>query len=117
MRSQLHQHYNNVPGSDRVFHALESGASRSSNILMEAATFYSHVVRHGRRIVPINQAVGQSRRSVLIKVVWEMRSLHGEVMDIFKHQQQGHGSSLWAEVRWLQPCDDLPLEINPWIDL
>jgi hypothetical protein len=25
MRAQLHQHYNNVPGRERVFHALESG--------------------------------------------------------------------------------------------
>lgn len=117
IRAQLQHHYNAIPGSDPVFHALQSGVSRESNVLTEGGTFLRYAVRNGRRIVPVNRAINKSCRAALVKVDLLQGSFHGEVLEIFEHQQRGQGTSTFAEMRWLDPSPKLPVKREYWSTL
>ncbi|KAF8519060.1 hypothetical protein JB92DRAFT_3141851 [Gautieria morchelliformis] len=114
MRTQLHTYYNEIPG-ERVWYPTEVGVSRRSNILVEGATFYAHILQGGCRIVPIRQALSQSPRSALVKVDIFGKSYHGEVLDVFEHTQRGYGSTMFAEMRWLKTTSASPVTINNWL--
>lgn len=74
------------------------------------AIFYPYMLLHGRRIVPLSsarQARTRMTRSSLVKATVGPRSMYGEVLDLFQHQQGTLPRRLFAHVRWMCPVAPL----------
>ncbi len=82
------------------------------------AFFFSYVLIDGRRITPTSQTRRKHAGSSLVKVLHDGAVLYGVVLNIFRHDQPGvDDDTLWAEMNWMKPVDECPLENNIWADL
>ena len=86
--------------------------------LSKFACFYDHMLLNGRRVTPLDCSLRDNAGSSLIKVKWDGQYCSGELLSVFDHQQfHDEPASLFAEVRWMVPLNEIPFEEDYWEEL
>lgn len=74
------------------------------SFISDTADFHMYAVVDRRRVIPVHRAPRQSANSALVRLAQISRQpiaspSHGEVVEIFSHEQPGHIKTAFAAVR------------------
>jgi hypothetical protein len=116
----LAEYYNGLDiqtSPPRTYLALDPAAPRHANYLVCHAIFYNYVVQNGRRIAAshrMDESTSRSLHSALVKVLVGADFRYGKVIQLFEHEQTGHQPVVFAEMRWFETLDAVPIEVDVW---
>jgi hypothetical protein len=62
----------------------------------------------------LDESTSRLLHSALVKVLVSADFHYSEVVQLFEHEQTGHQPIVFAEMRWFETLDAIPIEVDVW---